>query len=726
MRNCWRIFRSDWKSLGKNSISGVVVVGLVVIPSLYGWFCIYAFWDPYGRTENLSVAVACEDAGYKSSLVPVSVNIGKEVREELRENDQLNWVFVDREEAMEGVRSGEYYAALVIPEEFSKNLLSILSDDVRPAEILFYINEKENAIAAKVTSKGAGTVQKTIDEAVAEKASEIMLGFLDTAKDALNDQSMETLAAKLTVSLREIGGDLSAAADTLDALCAMNATLDGLLDSTDALLREIGKNTSVSLERLPSDVLSDANDRLSTLGGKISTAFQRADAAYTAIDSYAAQYLQSVDADAQEVGRAINTCADQIDTIIGRYQDLQQNVDDLAGALPDRLDVSRKLLNRFSVSLDRTIRQQTQARDALRDAAAELTGISSDTVRYRKDISVRVDSCRQALDALRSDYRQEVQPQIQTLTDALSKVEDSVGKVADGLRGAATEIQNVADASFGLFSRLDQSLTETRDLLRDAADKVDQLAGQMSAEDGTGEMLDNLLRSDAEVVSGYLSSVVKLETHTIYPVANFGSAMAPFYTSLAIWFGAIVLVAMLKVDISDRLAGTLKNPKNWQLYLGRYGVFLALSLFQCLLLSLGDLFYLGVSCAHPARFVLTCLYTGFVFVTIVYTLTASFGNIGKALAVILMVFQVAGSGGTIPIEMTPPFFHLFYPMLPLTHSMAAMRECVGGMFGGTLLTECGILFVYVAVCWLFGLVLRNPMLRLNHFFAEKVEETKVM
>ena len=726
MRNCWTVFRNDWKSLGKNAISWVVVVGLVVIPSLYGWFCIYAFWDPYGHTENLKVAVACEDEGYDSSLVPLNINIGKEVREELRENHQLSWMFVEREQALEGVRSGTYYAALLIPKEFTRNLLSILSDEVRPAELQFYLNEKENAIAAKVTNKGAGTVQKIIDEAVAEKASEITLSVLGTVTDALDGQDAEYLTDNLMAALRRMKEGLFSAADTLDALCAMNATLDSLLDSTGHLLREIGENTNISAEKAPSDILFDANDGLMALKGKLDAVLQRTDAAYAAIDRAAAEFLQDMDANAEDAGEALTVSAQQIDMVIQRYYALQTNVNTLAEALPSQLDYSRQLLNRFSVSLDRSIRQQTQIRDALTEVASALTEISSDAVQDRRDLSAGIAGCRQLLEDLRSNNQKELQPQLQALTASMTEIETSVQGAADALGSAVTRIRDVTDSTEQQFAQLDQTLEDTRDLLRDAAGKLDRLLTRSSEGDSPGQILDNLLRSDPGTVSSYFSSIVSLDEHVIYPVSNFGSAMAPFYTSLAIWFGSIVLVAMLKVDISDRLAASLTRPRNWQLYLGRYGIFLVLGLFQCLLLALGDLFFLGVTCAHPGWFVLTCLYTGFVFVTIVYTLTASFGNIGKALAVILMVFQVAGSGGTIPIEMTPPFFHRFYPLLPLTHSMTAMRECVGGMYEHSLLTEYGILAVYVGISWILGLVLRNPMIRMNHFLEENLEETKVM
>ena len=196
-------------------------------------------------------------------------------------------------------------------------------------------------------------------------------------------------------------------------MTTMDATLDSLLASTDELLQEIGKNASLALDLLPTEDLSDAKGRLEALSGKVSAVLQKTDAVYTAIDSYAAQYLQSMDGSAQSVSQALNTCAERVDTLIKRYQNLQWDVDKLAGSLPAQLDISRQLLNDFSVSLDRSIRQQTQIRDALSDAAADVSGISSDAVQDRREISSSIASYKQTLNALRSDYRTETQPLIQ-------------------------------------------------------------------------------------------------------------------------------------------------------------------------------------------------------------------------------------------------------------------------------------------------------------------------
>lgn len=329
---------------------------------------------------------------------------------------------------------------------------------------------------------------------------------------------------------------------------------------------------------------------------------------------------------------------------------------------------------------------------------------------------------------MRDRFHRDVQPQILELSDSLSQTKQSAKTVTEGLAGAASDMNNAGGSVSGQMDQLNQNLISTRDLLRDAAEKIRGIQERIDGEDesGTGDILKNLMNNDTDTVSSYISSVVQLDSHILYPVENFGSAIAPFYTSLAIWVGAVILMAMLKVTVSEKQLALLSKVRNWQLYLGRFGIFLLLAVAQCLLLSAGELYYLGVQCAHPALFILTCIYLGIVFVTMVYTLTATFGNVGKAVAVILMVFQVAGSGGTIPIEMTPPFFHIFYPLLPVTHSMTALRECIAGLYGNTYYMELGILSIYIWISLLLGLVLRNLMINMNRKFVQKVESTKVM
>ena len=164
MKNIWEIFRRDIKRIKNNVIAMIVIMGITVVPCLYAWFNIAASWDPYKNTGNLKVAVASVDKGYEGSLIPLELNMGDQVLTSLRSNSQLDWVFTSKKKAVSGVKSGKYYAAIVIPDNFSESLLSILSGDIKQPELDYYINEKKNAIAPKITDTGATTLQQQIND----------------------------------------------------------------------------------------------------------------------------------------------------------------------------------------------------------------------------------------------------------------------------------------------------------------------------------------------------------------------------------------------------------------------------------------------------------------------------------------------------------------------------------------------------------------------------------
>ena len=163
MKKALAIFKRDIKRLLCNPVALVITIGVCIIPSLYAWYNIVANWDPYGNTQNIKIAVANNDKGTTNDLVG-ELNAGDEVIDKLKDNDQLGWTIVDSEkEAKEGVEAGKYYAALVIPSDFSEGMLSMLSGDFHQPKLTYYVNEKKSAVAVKVTDTGANCLHREPD-----------------------------------------------------------------------------------------------------------------------------------------------------------------------------------------------------------------------------------------------------------------------------------------------------------------------------------------------------------------------------------------------------------------------------------------------------------------------------------------------------------------------------------------------------------------------------------
>ena len=248
-------------------------------------------------------------------------------------------------------------------------------------------------------------------------------------------------------------------------------------------------------------------------------------------------------------------------------------------------------------------------------------------------------------------------------------------------------------------------------------DSVIEALDKIADSDEYGEMLDMLMTDPAKLAS-FIASPIQVDTREIYPIANYGSAMAPFYTILALWVGALILVAIVHVKVLPESGIT--NVKPYQQYFGRYIFFFLMGQAQTLITVLGEIFYIKIQCPHPFLYWLAAAISSLVFTLFIYSLTVAFGNVGEALAVIVMVIQVAGAGGTFPIETLPQVYRNIYKYLPFPYGMNAMRECIGGMYGHNYIRYLAVMGIYVIISLIIGLALAVPFRKMN----EKIEHSK--
>ena len=311
----------------------------------------------------------------------------------------------------------------------------------------------------------------------------------------------------------------------------------------------------------------------------------------------------------------------------------------------------------------------------------------------------------------------------------LTKVENGFDKCLDDLKQAGSMSSDAQDVLTSLKSSLNSvsdSLTSTKSAVDGSIERIDTFRNNedsLNISDGFVDIINKII-SNPKSVSEFMASPVKISTEKVYPVADYGSAMAPFYTTLAIWVGGIIMVAIMKTRVRED--DQLRNITPRAAYIGRSLIFIITGLVQALIIGLGNIFFLGMQCKNPLLFMVTCLITSFVFTLIIYTLTVSFGSIGKALCVIWLVLQVAGSGGTYPIEVLPQSFQYMSHFMPFTFACDAMRETVAGVYTPDYITDMLKLLCFVPLSLLLGLVLRNPLRRLNEFFEDRLEDTKFM
>ncbi|WP_071151016.1 YhgE/Pip domain-containing protein, partial [Bacillus mycoides] len=297
----------------------------------------------------------------------------------------------------------------------------------------------------------------------------------------------------------------------------------------------------------------------------------------------------------------------------------------------------------------------------------------------------------------------------QILNDADKKLPDVKKLLEDSSKGLVDGRKKLAD--------IKAEMPETEKKIKELADKIRDFESEEDIKD-----IIRLLKNDVEKQSDYFANPVNLKENKLFAMPNYGSAMSPFYTVLALWVGALLMVSLLTVEVHEEGA----NYKSHEIYFGRLLTFLTIGLSQAFIVSMGDIFLLGTYVVDKFWFVLFSLFIGGVFVCIVYSLVSIFGNVGKSMAIILLVLQVAGSGGTFPIQMTPPFFQALYPFLPFTYAISAIRETVGGMLWDIVTRDLLVLSAFVVIMVVAAVLLKKPINKSSEKFVENAKGSKII
>ena len=736
MKKIIALLKQDLLRVRGSVVACIVAVGLVIVPTLYAWFNIAGSWDPYGNTGNLKVAVANSDEGYLSDLIPVRVNIGDTVVSSLRENDNIDWVFVKEAAAVEGVRSGEYYAAVVIPENFSARMMTVFSSDAEHAEITYYENQKANAIAPRVTDKAASTVRKQIDETFAETISDVGLSTTSSLLEFMDGDQVASYAANMSNTLAAGITTLRDASDTATEFTSILGSSTGLLDSTSNLLSQTGE-ASASVEALVGDAKTDLvsmdealdeavraiNQALADSAGDYDAAGTAIEDAFNTVDDHIATTSTQLRSAASEITvQAENAAATQ-----GKILALEEKVEELP--LSDA--AKENLIQQIGIAastVGNVANQQRLLAQHLNDAADSLEAGAADARVQAKEVKKSIEAAKNDISSVNDTYKDTLEDEVTELADAVSAVAKSGEDMASGLATTVDVLSAASKALSGDLSDARGVLASAADDLSTSADELQSLKDGLDSAVATGDVqkVRDLIGSDPASLAEALAAPVALDREAVFHIRNYGSAMAPFYTTLSIWVAGIVLAAMLKANVDERDIQAFAPIRLHELYLGRYAFFALLAFAQATLVCAGDLMFFGIQCEHPMQFMLVGWVAGFVFSNMIYTLTVSFGDIGKAVAVVLLVMQVAGSGGTFPIEMTADFFQDVYPFLPFTHAINAMHAAMAGAYGMEFWAELGILASYLLPSLALGLVFRRPVIRANQWIIEKLEETKLM
>lgn len=695
MKNIIEIFRKDIKEVFRKTNTWIIIVGLIFLPSMYAWPNILSSWDPYGHTNNIKVAVTSEDAG--ATVDGKELNLGNSLVEGLKNNKNLDWQFVsNKQEAEDGVRIGDYYASIVVPKNFSQDMTSVSRTEPQRATIEYTVNEKINAISPKITNSGASAIANNISKNFVETANGIIFEKLHEAgiKFEENLPSIE----KAKEEIFKLNDNFSTYESTLSELI-------GKVEYGYNILNNV-QNTLPEIDRVATNSIMIADKAEITINN-----IQGFNERLLPIINNHLNVVEEVSKEANVIAKELQKKPNKTEEIKAR----QKALDNRLQASIERLQLVKNIFEYFNkLSNERLFNNQLERVTTLSNDITTIKEVNNNIYNKMDHYDEIADTVKEEfvnksarINEVSSNMNSKLNVEVAPLiSQVLSKAEVNIDKVSGIIAGAQGDLPAV-----------ERKLSETEVKISNAYGKLLSLQAQMpSAKSKIQKLTDeikkadsgidknqlfNLLKVDYKQQAEFFANPVKLQENKLYHIENYGSAMTPFYTVLSIWVGSLLMSSLLTTKVEDEG----KKYKPYQKYFGRGLLFVIISLFQTLIITLGDMYVLGTQATSPYRFVIYALLISLLFSSIIYTIVCILGNVGKAVCIVLLVLQLGSSGGTFPIQMTSEFFQALYPKVPFTYSIGLLREAVGGVYIPAVERDIKILFIYLIVVLVGGAIL---------------------
>ena len=723
MKTTLQIFKRDCKRLLRNPVAMLVVIGVCILPSLYAWFNIEANMDPYSNTKGIKVAIASNDNGACSD--ELSLNAGTSLIEQLEKNDSLGWTFVDEDAAIEGVKSGKYYAAIVIPEDFSESLLSIISGKPQNPVLDYYVNEKKNAIAPKITDTGAGTIQQEINDTfsnvAAETISNLIIKSVSKVSGNMSDMNTETLRSisDIQKNLDDYQTTLKNFQETVKSSSSIIADTQSSLDSVNTAALSGAKTLSSA-----SDVLNTSRSAIGTFSSTFSQSLSDGDQLLSNIYGSASDKLGTIENDMQTINGNISNSIASVQNLVDLNNEVINDLKAMTAHISNEELVAA--LNSKIADLETQNAKLQELVNSLKAGNDNITTSLNGASTARTQLNTLVSQSKQSLRDYQNSMNQTLLPTLNQSLDTFSTLSGNLSATMNGISPSITQLKSILGQLDSSLKDSASVLDSTGTALQTVNDKLSSLTTDLKALQSSSayQQFLSLKGIDADGISTFMSSPVTVDTEVLYDVKNYGSAMTPFYTNLALWVGGLILVSIFKqeVDFDEKIP----NATATQCYFGRFLLFLVIGLIQSVIVCVGDIWLIKAQCNEPAAFIFAGMVCSVVYVSLIYAMALAFKHIGKALCVLLVILQIPGSSGTYPIEMMPAFFQNLHPLLPFSYGISAMREAIAGMYAHNYRRNLLIMLVFLGIAFLIGLGLRPLLMNLNYLFDRRLAVTDLM
>ncbi|MDO5518002.1 MAG: YhgE/Pip domain-containing protein, partial [Clostridium sp.] len=620
MKNIFKIFKKDLKSIFTNWVAIVVLVALMAIPSLYSLINIKANWDPYGNTGGLKIAVINNDEG--TEFKDKDINLGDQLVEKLEDNDTIGWEFVDdTDEAKNDLLMEKYYATIEIPEDFSESVTTLVEKDVKKPKLIYTVNEKINAVAPKITDAAVKTVKSQLDDNIIKTVTGIIFRLCNEVGIDIQDNRPEL--RRIMDATYDLDENMPEIEQILDAAIDGTVSASELLEKTDSVIPNIN-----DIIQTGNDFISDSQERLDDAEGSFNEDSDIIKENLVSVESSLDNcevMLKNIDENilpetakkslmvTSDTLKALKVTNNEIKSKLKSIRKFISKVEDISIPNPkiDEELQSQEEIAKLMEAYNKQVKILKDAKDNLKDAKETINNIIKRLDTIEEQLNIAIDRVDQEISDLENGKQldtQELTDMRKVLADVHTLVSDTIdsfeselvpfvndnisllkdlsdqgsmilGQTADLIPDAENLIGTFAD----ITDKSNEELVKLKDKMPDIRNQVHKLAEkfrEFDNEDDIDELLE-LITNDWESQSEFMASPVELEDNRLYPIPNYGSAVTPFYTILCLWIGGYMLSILLGTEVHEMEDGT--HPKHYEVYLGKLLLFLFIGLFQAII-----------------------------------------------------------------------------------------------------------------------------------------------
>ena len=636
----------------------IIFIVVLCIPIIYSFFYLKSYWDPYGNLTDMKIAIVNLDKGVDGT------NQGSELVKELKDKDVMDICEVSQDEANEGLQNAEYYATITIPSNFTECLNSAKEEDKKVATITYSPNQQSNYLASQI-------INKVVTATEMELQSKVGKEVVSTLSDTL---------AEVPDSLQEIsdGADkiYDGTSDLNSGLKDLNSGI-GLLNSKYTDFDNGVKSAYAGSSSLNNGV-SQVNEGVASL-----------ESGATTLDDAIAQINAGVDSLSSNGGEKISTLTQGIDNlnngaeqVNAGVQSYTQNTDNLAQkvqaytTLVNQLDGSQNQLLQSIIDYDNAINGNGVTNEQISQMAQSAKAIIAGKEKYKledngkaiaegaKSLSAKSDEVRAGAQLLKNGT-ETLKNGLSTLKVGGTQVQSGAQSLETGLKTLSTSSETVKDS----LNKLDEGSTSAVEGSQTLLDGVDTFKTEIN--NGLKESKTELTKLNG--LNDFVSDPVKIEEEDYGEVSSYGIAFTPLFLSIGLWVGALMCYVVLYYDQRHRFGKLDYNEKNKIL---QNLMYIGIGLIDGVVTGLVLKFGLGFDVTNMGVYLLECAITGGVFMTIIQFLIRNLGDIGKFLALIILVLQLAAAGGTFPVETIDKGFRFLNPLLPMTYTIKVFKECL--------------------------------------------------